>query len=221
MDLHEALYTTRAMRRVKPDPIPLDAQKRILDAAIRAPSGGNMQGWRFLLVDDPGLREQLGVVYRACMETLWSTIYKERIDSARADPDAPASRELEKMVRSAQWLADHFGEVPLLLLSFIQFDNTGGSIYPATWSAQLAARAEGIGSALTSVFMFRQEEVLEIVGAPKDQGWNFANCVTFGYPLGRWGVAPRKPAHKVAFRNRWGADPGFEIPEPLWSPGTP
>ena len=52
MDAMEALYTTRAMRRVKPDPIPEAVQKKILDAAIRAPSGGNTQGWRFLLVDD-------------------------------------------------------------------------------------------------------------------------------------------------------------------------
>ena len=63
MDLNEALYTTRAMRRVKPDPIPLDVQARILDAAVRAPSGGNMQGWKFLLVDDPAIKAQLGPLY--------------------------------------------------------------------------------------------------------------------------------------------------------------
>jgi nitroreductase len=59
MDIHEALYTTRAMRRIKPDPIPLDVQQRILDAAVRAPSGGNTQNWRFLVVDDPDVRNQL------------------------------------------------------------------------------------------------------------------------------------------------------------------
>ena len=56
MDLFEALYTTRAMRRVKPDPIPVEVQAKILDAAIRAPSGGNMQSWRFMLVDDDALK---------------------------------------------------------------------------------------------------------------------------------------------------------------------
>jgi len=59
MDVREALYTTRAMRRVKPDPIPADVQARILDAAIRAPSGGNAQSWRFLLVDDPAVKARL------------------------------------------------------------------------------------------------------------------------------------------------------------------
>ena len=64
MDVYEALYTTRAMRRVKPDPIPHDVQARILDAAVRAPTGGNAQEWRFLLVDDPGVKARLGPLYR-------------------------------------------------------------------------------------------------------------------------------------------------------------
>ena len=64
MDIEEALYTTRAMRRVRPDPVPLDVQARILDAAIRAPSGGNTQNWRFLLVDDPTVLSELGPLYR-------------------------------------------------------------------------------------------------------------------------------------------------------------
>jgi nitroreductase len=217
MDIYEALYTTRAMRRVKPDPIPEAVQKKILDAAIRAPSGGNMQGWRFVLIDDPEVRSRLAVIYRQCMDKLWQTIYLERMEAARANPDDPESREFDRMYRSAEWLADHFAEVPLILLSFIQHDSSGGSVYPATWSAQLAARAEGVGSALTSVFLvFGQDEVLDIVGVPKEEGWLFVNCVTFGYPLGRWGVAPRRPAHEVAFRNTWGGELGFEIPEPLW-----
>lgn len=216
MEIYEALYTTRAMRRVKPDPIPLDVQQKILDAAIRAPTGGNTQGWRFLLIDDLAVRGRLAELYRTCMDQLWGSIYKERIDAARANPELAESREFETMYKSAEWLGNHFGEVPLVMLSFVQFDTSGGSIYPATWSAQLAARAEGVGSALTSVFMFQGDAVLEAVGVPKDEGWVFANCVTFGYPLGRWGVAPRRPAHEVAYRNRWGSDVGFEIPDPLW-----
>jgi nitroreductase len=62
MDIREALYTTRAMRRVKPDPIPMDVQARIMDAAVRAPSGGNTQNWRFLLVDDPEVKSKLGPI---------------------------------------------------------------------------------------------------------------------------------------------------------------
>jgi nitroreductase len=218
MDVYEALYTTRAMRRVKPDPIPDDVQQRILDAAIRAPSGGNTQNWRFMLVDDADVKAKLGPIYRDCMSQLWATIYKERLETANAAPDEPENASMLRVQRSAQHLADHFERYPLLLFSFVQFDPTGGSIFPATWSAMLAARAEGVGSSLTSVFFFQLDAVLEILGVPKAEGWLFSSCVCFGYPTGRWGVAPRRPVHEVTFRNRWGNDVGFEIPEPLWSP---
>jgi len=216
MELLEALYTTRAMRRVKPDPIPLDVQARILDAAVRAPSGGNAQGWRFLLVDDPAVRAQLGPIYRDCMNQLWATIYKPRIEAAEADPDSEESKQFFRVRKSADHLGDHFADVPLLLFAFSQFDPNGGSIFPAVWSAQLAARGEGVGSALTSILMLRGAEVLAILGVPADEGWNMACCVTFGYPTGRWGVAPRVPAHQVSYRNRWGEPVGFEVPTPLW-----
>src|SRR3984885_13651998 len=83
MDIYEALYTTRAMRRVRPDPIPLESQARILDAAIRAPSGGNTQNWRFLLVDDPAVRASLGPLYRDSLAQLWATAYKDLIAAAQ------------------------------------------------------------------------------------------------------------------------------------------
>jgi nitroreductase len=216
MDVYEALYTTRAMRRVRPDPIPLEVQQRILDAAIRAPSGGNAQMWRFLLVDDPAVRARIGPIYRGCLAKIWETVYKPRVDAARQDPGSEESRSFLAMQRSAVWLADHFESYPLLLFAFSQYDTTGGSIFPSVWSAMLAARAEGVGSALTSVLLFQQADVLEALGVPKDQGWMFGACVTLGYPTGRWGVAPRAPVHAVAHRNRWGAPLGFEIPKPLW-----
>ena len=65
MDIHEARYTTRIMRRLRPDPIPLDTQARILDAAVRAPNGGNTQRWHFVVVDDPELIRQFGELFRA------------------------------------------------------------------------------------------------------------------------------------------------------------
>jgi nitroreductase len=216
MDVHEALYTTRAMRRCRPDKIPMDVQQRILDAAVRAPTGGNTQNWRFMLVDDDAVKAKLGPVYRRCLALLWQTIYKDRIESALADPDSNDSREMLKIQRSAQHLADHFEEYPLLLFSFVQFDPTGGSIFPATWSAMLAARAEGVGSSLTSVFMFEIDVVLEALGVPKEDGWLFSSCVTMGYPTGVWGVAPRRPVHEVSYRNQWGTDVGFTVDAPLW-----
>jgi nitroreductase len=216
VDIYEALYTTRAMRRLKTDPIPLDVQAKILDAAIRAPTGGNAQNWRFLLVDDRQLIEKLAPIYARCIDKLWATIYQERIAEAQANPQAPSSISDLKMVRSAQHLADHFGSVPLLLFAFVLGDTSGGSIFPAVWSAQLAARAEGVGTSLTSVMFFEQQAVLDLLGVPSGQGWHMSCCVTLGYPTGKWGVAARQPIHEVAFRNSWDGPLGFEVPEPLW-----
>ena len=217
MDLHEALYTTRAMRRVTDEPIPLEAQTRIMDAAVRAPSGGNLQGWRFLLVDDTALIAALGPLYRDSMDQLWKTAYKDRIEAAARSPRDPDSIEFDKVRASAQWLADHFETVPLYLFAFSRFDPSGGSIYPAVWSAMLAARGEGVGSCLTGVLsVFHHAEVLELLGVPADQGWVLSACVSLGYPTGRWGVAPRRAAHEVTHRNRWGAPAGFVADAPLW-----
>ncbi|MDZ4827724.1 MAG: nitroreductase family protein [Actinomycetota bacterium] len=216
MDVHEALYTTRAMRRVKPDPIPLDAQARILDAAVRAPTGGNMQNWKFMLVDDADMKSRLGPIYRDCLGRLWDTFYKDRLDAARANLDDPDSKQLLSIQRSAQHLADHFEGYPLLLFSFCQYDPSGGSIFPATWSAMLAARAEGIGASLTTVMAFELQKVIDILGVPGDQGWLMSSCVTFGYPTGKWGVAARRPAHEVTYRNGWGNAVDFDTSTPLW-----
>jgi len=220
MDIDEALYTTRAMRRVKPDPIPEAVQAKILDAAIRAPSGGNTQNWRFLLLDDPDTIGRIAPLYQHAIDQLWSTIYADRLAAAAADPEAPDSIAMVKVQRSAQWLADHFAEVPLYLFGFVQHDPSGGSIFPAVWSAQLAARAQGVGSSLTAVLgFFHPDEVFDILDVPRDAGWVMACCVSFGYPTGRWGVAPRRPVHEVSFRNRWGTPVGFTVDQPLWPPG--
>ncbi len=64
--------------------------------------------------------------------------------------------------------------------------------------------------------IFHGEQALRILGVPENKGWVMACCVSFGYPRGRWGIAPRRPAHEVAYRNQWGTPVGFEVPRPLW-----
>ena len=204
MDIFEALYTTRAMRRVKPDPVPIDVQARILDAAIRAPSGGNTQNWRFLLVDDKDVIGRIAPLYRHAIGELWKTVYADRLAAADADPDDPESIQMLKVQRSAQWLADHFARCRSSSSPSSRAIPTGGSIYPAVWSAQLAARAQGVGSSLTAVLGFwHPDETFEILGVPTDEQWIMACCVSFGYPKGRWGVAERRPG------------PGGGLPEPV------
>lgn len=218
MDVFEALYTTRAMRRVRTDPVPEEVQASILDAAIRAPTGGNAQNWRFLMVDDPAVVDRVAPLYKAGIDALWESIYAERVAWAAEDPSDPERAQFLRVQRSAVWAAEHFDRYPLLLFGFAQHDPTGGSIYPALWSAQLAARAHGVGSTLTVVLMFHDAEVKEILGVPADEGWNQAGCVLMGYPTGTWGVADRRPVDQVSYRNRWGEPLAFDVPEPLWPP---
>ena len=221
MDVYEALYTTRAMRRVKPDPIPEAVQARILDAAIRAPSGGNGQGWRFMLVDDKTVIGQLAPLYKKCMDRMFATIYGERLKTANAAPEEGDNPEFLKMYRSANYMGNNFASYPLLLLAFTRGDRSGSSIYPAVWNAMLAARAEGVGSSITSLIMGERKNMFKILGIPADEGWDFDCLVPMGYPTGRWGVAHRRPAHEVAYRNQWGEPLGFEIPQPLWVEAHP
>lgn len=213
MDLYEALYTTRAMRRVKPDPIPQNVVASILDAAVRAPSGGNSQNWRFLAVTDQEIRSRLGPLYRRAWETLQTTVYAGRREAAQASGDEAALR----VMRSSDWLAENFEQVPLWLLVFSRNDPLGASIYPAVWNAMLAARGQGVGTCLTTILgMFESPAVFELLGVPTDKGWMLNAAVSCGYPLGRWGRAERRPAHEIGYAERWGRDLGFTIDEPLW-----
>lgn len=216
MDIREALYTTRAMRRVRPDPIPEDIQARILDAAIRAPTGGNGQAWRFLLVDAPEVRATIGEFYSECIDTLWSTFYKDRLQAVSADPESDRSKQMLRMKKSVDWAQDNFATYPLMLFAFDRADSSGSSIFPAVWNAMLQARADGVGSSLTSILSMKADEVHALLSVPDDKGWRMACCIPMGFPTGRWGVAQRRPVHEVSYRNSWGQPIGFEVPEPLW-----
>ena len=209
MDIYEVLYTTRAMRRLKPDPIPYDAQARILDAAIRAPNIG--QEWRFILVDDPDIKSRFAPLYRQGFENMIGGVPEQLFaDVIKTDT------AMGRTVRSGLHLVNHFAKVPLLLIGF-GHTRDGAGIYPALWSAMLAARAEGIGSTLTGFLQsYFANEVMEILGVPKDAGWYLHGVVAMGYPTGRWGVGARRPVHEVAARNGWQGDLGFTVPEPLW-----
>ena len=214
MDLTEALYTTRAMRRVTSDPIPDDAVAAMMDAAIRAPSGSNSQNWRWITVADPDTRAALGPLYREAWEELQNTLYEGRREAAEASGDTQTLR----VMKSSQWLADNFEQVPLLVFVLHRNDPSGASIYPAVWNLMLAARGLGIGTTLTTILgIFKQAEVFELLGVPADRGWSIAATVTCGYPLGRWGVAARSPAHEVTYAEHWGEPPPWTVDEPLFS----
>src|SRR5690606_965506 len=129
----------------------------------------------------------------------------------------PYSELSNPVLRSAGYLAEHFAETPLLFFGFAKAD-AGSSIYPALWSAQLAARAEGASSTLPPFPTRELDTVFSILGVPRGSGWQIYGCVPMGYPTGRWGIATRRPGHEVAGRNTWNGPLGFEVPEPLWQP---
>lgn len=214
MDLFEALYTTRAMRRTTTEPVPDEVVAAMLDAAVRAPSGGNSQNWRFLVVTDQATKDQLGPLYRESWSELNATLYAGRRETAEQAGDARTVR----MFESSDWLAENFERVPLWLMAFSRNDRSGASIYPAVWNAMLAARGHGIGTCLTTILgLFRQQQAFEVLSVPDDKGWTLNAAVSAGYPTGRWGLAKRQPAHEVAFAERWGEPLPFTIDEPLWN----
>ena len=216
MDVYEALYTTRMMRRLKPDPVPLTTQARILDAAIRAPNGGNTQRWHFVAVDDQSIKDELAIIYRRCREREYADIAAGALARTVHDPVAHAET-MRRIKASGDHFTEHFAEIPLLLFVFAIDDHGGANIYPAIWSALLAARAEGVGGTITTVLRYEAGTVCELLGVPGGQGWAMTAMLALGYPLGRWGVAAnRRPVHEVAGRNRWDADFGIDVAQPLW-----
>lgn len=205
MDLFEAIYTTRAMRRLKPDPIPDDVLRKILDAAIRAPSGGNSQGWRFMVVRDPELRAELGQIYKPLLGALFEP-GGPYYDATQGD--TPAARQTRRMAESAKHLGEHMGEAPVIVVPCLYTGgrrtdvSSGSSIYPAVQNLMLAARAFGVGTTLTTVHRRRQDEVRALLGIPEDV--ETCALIPLGYPTGRWGVAKRKPVEEVVFGDTWG-----------------
>jgi nitroreductase len=206
MELREAIYTLRSMRRVKPDPIPDEAIRAILDAAIRAPSGSNQQHWAFLVVRDRRTKDEIGAIYRAGWQAMLDRGYGDV--SRRTDLDEEARQGLERVVGSASYLADHIAEAPVWIFPCLLVGDrpatltSGASIYPAVQNLMLAARELGIGSTLTTIHKHGNDRVNELLGLPA--GWDTAALIPLGYPRGKWGQAARRPVEEVAFGERFG-----------------
>lgn len=166
------------------------------------------------MVDEAEVRQDLAPLYRDAYDQLQNTIYKDRRHAAEEAGDDGALR----VMRSSDWLAENFEQVPLWLLFFSRNDPSGASIYPAVWNAMLAARGEGVGTCLTTILgVFKSQDVFELLGIPGDKGWRFSAAVSCGYPLGRWGLARRSAVEEVAYSNAWGQDLDFEVAGPLWA----
>jgi nitroreductase len=200
-DLFEIIRTTRSMRRLKPDPVPAELIHRILDAGTRAPSGGNMQRWRFLVVTDPKVKATVGAYYKRA----WDEIVSPRYRSGEPAPGTSRER-FDRMLGAAQYLADHIHEAPVWIVPCLEGANpsrtAGSSIYPAVQNMLLAARALGLGATLTTLYLRFERDVEAVFGLPADV--HTYAILPIGYPRGRFGPVRRAPLAEVVYQDRWG-----------------
>ncbi len=197
MDFFDVTNTQRAMRRLKPDPISEADLWKLLDTAIMAPSGGNLQPWNFVVVRDPEKKRKIGEWYLEA----WEKSYGPAREAMMADPARA------RTYNSADHLARHLAEVPVLVLATLRRGPipldaiAGASIYPAVQNLMLAARALGLGTTLTTLHKLHERDVKELLGIPENV--ETMALIPIGIPRGKFGTPSRMPAEKVVFWDSW------------------
>ena len=211
MDLHHTLSTTRAVRK-RMDlqrPVPRELLTEFLQLAIQAPTGGNRQGWQWVIVTDSEKKRRIGEWYR---ESWYEYASAGRPTYAEDDP---RHAQQPRVVTSAQYLADHMGEVPAMVIPCHEgrVDRPGttngaiaglyGSILPAAWSFMLAARARGLGTAWTTLHLKYEREVAELLGIPYERYTQTA-LITVGYVTSEdFKPAQRIPLDRIVHWESW------------------
>jgi len=210
--VYEAMRTLRAVRRLKPDPIPAEVLHRVLEAATWAPTGGNRQPWRIIAVKDREKKARLGVLYRRVWAG-FAKMYRKRLEAL---PEA-ARQKMEKMMNAGEYLAEHFGEAPVICIfcfnpqdmaiTDAKLDRVsvvgGGSVYTAVENLLLACRAEGLGCVLTTLLCECEPEVRDLLNIP--QPWGTAAAIPIGYPMLRGhGPITRRSVEELTFTDTWG-----------------
>ncbi len=197
--LFQTLYTTRALRRFKPDPVPDDVLFQLLDAAIRAPSGQNAQDWRFLIVRSAEAKTRMQE---------WSAIPWQRYMSRYADDPSkidalPRSQRLS--LRSVEHLVHHFAETPVVILVMGlkgRHSTPGGSAFPAVQNLLLAARGLGLSGSVFNFPLSREDELRAMLEIPDN---NQIYCVLpLGYSSDKHGPLGRKPVRDVVYDEKFG-----------------
>jgi nitroreductase len=194
------LTTTRAVRK-RLDltrPVGLDVIMECLRLAVQAPTGSNMQTWRWIVVTDPDVRADLADLYR--------NLPADRPVS-RTPSVVPSAVQQDRVMASSSYLMEHIHEVPVLVVPCVE--DTGGaagwapSIYPAVWSFMLALRSRGLGSVLTTVHLFRRAEADALLGVP--EGFVQTCLLPVAYYTGDdFRPADRRPVEDVTFLDHWG-----------------
>jgi nitroreductase len=205
MPLAEAMESQRAIRRLKPDPVDDALVLRLIELALKAPTGSNAQNWEFVVVRDRAVKERLGRQNRRA----WNLYGRFGRYAARED------ERKRKLVRAVQWQADHFADAPVVVVACLRgprlpfwtmIDSAYfGSIYPSVQNLLLAARAAGLGAALITLPLWSTWAARRILGLP----WSVTPCavVPLGWPIGRYGPTTRRPVGDVVSLDRYGNRP--------------
>ena len=189
--LFEAIDTQRALRYIKPDPVPEELITRILKAGIGAPSGSNSQGWAFIVIRDQEMRNKIGE-------------YSRRLGLTAPDG---LNRWQQRMYRGAVHLAHNMEKVPVYILVCSRempgAGPGGSSIFPAIQNILLAARGLGLASVLVTRNQGFEAELKRDLGIPDDMKTHA--LLPIGYPDGvRYGPTSRSPVEEIAHSERWG-----------------
>lgn len=211
-DLYEVMSSLRAVRRLKTDPIPDDVLQRVLQAACWAPTGGNQQPWKVIVVRQPEIKQQLADIYRPEWQR-YAVGYKKAAENLGPDQQAKMGRTLA----AGDHLADHMAEAPVILMFCADFKRMavtdakldrislvgGGSVYPPVQNLMLACVAEGLGCTLTTLHCLREPEIKAVLGIPDD--WATAAMVPIGYPvLKGHGPISRRGPEDLAYADTFG-----------------
>lgn len=205
MDLFEAMYNCRAMRRIEPREVPEEMLLKLIDAANQAPSGSNMQNGRWLIVRDPEVKKALADLNRKGVEAY----IQPMLDKPAGLPHQSVDKRT-RMAEAVVWQMDHMHEIPALVIAFLEFgvkvngadaQRGGGSIWPGVQNLLLAARSLGLGAAPTTLALGDQDVVRQILGLPDTMA---ALClIPVGYPMGKFGPVSRKPVEEIVRFDRW------------------
>lgn len=194
MSLGEAIFTQRAIRKLRPDPISDEALKLLLDAASKAPNSGNEQAARFLVLRDRERIQEFGKLYH---EGWWA----KRADEGFGPDNLPREN---KRYKAPMQLADEMKDAPVVVLACCTAGR-GSSVFPAVQNLLLAARALGIGSTLTTLHPKVAGRVREMFKIP--EGIEVHCCIPLGYPRGRFGPTGRRPTAETTYYNEWNNRP--------------
>lgn len=202
-DLLYIIRHTRAMRRLKPDPVPDETIRTILESAICAPNGGNTQRWRFLVVKDQEIKKAVQVWYKRALDEVVGPRY-----ASSAPPPGATKEGYHRQHTAVEYLTEHFHEAPVWIVACIDHGkdtpnrSSGASIYPAVQNMLLTARALGLGATLTTRHLIYEKESEAALGLPP--GVHSYAILPIGYPMGRFGPVGRGQLSEFVYQDRWG-----------------